>query len=208
MTRPTDKTKEPSFTALVRPHLGALYSLAYRLTGHREDAQDLVQDVLLKLHAQTDRLANVDRPRTWMCRVMYNQFVDNQRRSKARRLRLVESSVYAENPDLAPALEPATEDLVAGEFTITQVQAAVEQLSDDHQIVIKLHDVEGYTIPEIAEITGISHGTLKSRRYRARERLQKLLAEGPDSADSASSDNRGDENDALRRISAKPGSTA
>jgi RNA polymerase sigma-70 factor (ECF subfamily) len=188
--------KQPSFAAFIRPHLDRLYRLAYRLTGHREDAQDLVQDVLLEAVG------------TWLGRVMYNQFIDNQRRYKSRRLTLVEDPVLSAEPDNAPSTEASTEDQAEGEFTITRVLAALERLSDEHQLIIKLHDVEGYTITEIAEITGIPHGTLKSRRQRARERLQDLLDEGPDRNVFASGEGRGEENDELRSISAQPGSVS
>ena len=200
--------KQPSFTVFIRPHMDRMYRLAYRFTGHREDAQDLVQDVLLKLHSQMDRLVEVEAVVTWLGRVMYNQFIDNQRRYKSRRLELVDDPTLSENPDHAPAAEPSTEDLAQGEFTITRVEAAMERLSDDHQLVIKLHDIEGYSITEIAEITGISHGTLKSRRQRARERLQELLDDGPDSAVSTSEEGRGEENDELRPVPVQLGSVS
>ena len=185
-----------------------MYRLAYRLTGHREDAQDLVQDVLLKLHAQRDRLGEVEAVSTWIGRVMYNQFIDNLRRYKSRRLALVDDAAVAADPDQAPATDASTEDLVEGEFTINRVLAALEQLSDDHQLIIKLHDVEGYTITEVAEITGIPLGTLKSRRQRARERLQNLLDEGPDHANLTSEEGRGEKNDELRPVPTKPGSVS
>ena len=195
-----------SFTALVRPHLQQLYRLAYRLTEHREDAQDLVQDVLLKLHPQASKLAEIDSVATWLNRVLYNQFIDNQRRYARRRMRIVEHRDYSANPDIAAAEQASTEELVESEFTITRVQAALDQLSDDHKLIINLHDVEGYTLTEVAEITGVPLGTLKSRRHRARERLQRLLDEGPDSAVLTSKDNRGEENDALRSVPAQLGS--
>ena len=199
------QNKQPSFTALIRPHLDRMYRLAYRLTGHREDAQDLVQDVLLKLHAQRDRLAEVEAVSTWIGRVMYNQFIDNLRRYKSRRLALVDDPAVSSDPDQAPATDASTEDLAEGEFTINRVLAALERLSDDHQLIIKLHDVEGYTLTEVAEITGIPLGTLKSRRQRARERLQNLLDEGPDSANLTSEESRGEENDELRPVPTIPG---
>lgn len=199
------QNKQPSFTALIRPHLDRMYRLAYRLTGHREDAQDLVQDVLLKLHSQRDRMAEVEAVSTWLARVMYNQFIDNLRRYKSRRLALVDDPVVSADPDQAPAADASTEDLAQGEFTINRVLAALGQLSDDHQLIIKLHDVEGYTITEIAEITGIPLGTLKSRRQRARERLQNLLDEGPDRANLTSEESRGEKNDELRPVPTKPG---
>jgi len=138
--RKTNKTHS-SFTALVRPHLEPLYRLAYRLTQHREDAQDLVQDVLLKLHPQTDKLAEIKSLAPWLNRVLYNQFVDNQRRYAKRRMRIVEHRDYSADPDIAQAEQASTEDLVEGEYTITRVQAALEQLSDDHRLIINLHDV-------------------------------------------------------------------
>ena len=174
-------------------------------TRNPSDAEDLVQDVLLKLHSQMDRLVEVEAVVTWLGRVMYNQFIDNQRRYKSRRLTLVEDPVLSAEPDNAPAVEASTEDQVEGEFTITRVLAALERLSDEHQLIIKLHDVEGYTITEIAEITGIPLGTLKSRRQRARERLQNLLDEGPDRANLTSEESRGEKNDELRPVPTKPG---
>jgi RNA polymerase sigma-70 factor (ECF subfamily) len=199
------QNKQPSFTALIRPHLDRIYRLAFRLTGNRDDAQDLVQDVLLKLHGQRERLAEVDAVATWLARVTYNQFIDNLRRYKSRRLALVDDPVVSADPDQAPAAEASTEDLVEGEFTINRVLAALDQLSDDHQLVIKLHDVEGYTLTEMVEITGIPLGTLKSRRQRARERLQKLLDDGPESANPASEEDIGEKNDELRPVPTKPG---
>ncbi|MDH3613735.1 MAG: RNA polymerase sigma factor [Gammaproteobacteria bacterium] len=200
--------KQQAFTALVRPHLDRLYRLAFRLTGTREDAQDLVQDVMLKLYPQVDRLAGIDAPQTWLNRVLYNQFIDDQRRYCARRLRLVSGAELSANPDLAPAEGASTEDLVEGEFTIKRIEAAVARLSDKHRVIISLHDVEGYTLSEIAEITGVSLGTLKSRRHRARERLQEILSNGSDRTSITSRAVRGRENHELRSIPSKPGSVS
>jgi len=201
-----NRNKQKSFTELVRPNLERMYRLAYRLTGHRDDAQDLVQDVLLKLCSQLDRLREVDALSAWLNRVLYHQFIDNQRRYASRRLHIVSHPELSADPDRAEALQASTEDLVEGEFTITRLRAALNQLSDDHSLIINLHDVEGYTLTEIAEITGVPHGTQKSRRQRARERLQKLLDEGPDQAPITSNHDRGEKNDELRSVPRKLGS--
>lgn len=166
---------QQTFTGLIRPHLDRMYRLAYRLTGHREDAQDLVQDVLLKLYPQNDRLADVENVAAWLARVLYRQFIDNKRRYAARNLRIISHHEYSADPDQAPALQDSTEALVDSELNISRLQKALESLSEDHRLIIILHDVEGYSLPEVAEITGIRMGTLKSRRQRARERLQELL---------------------------------
>ncbi len=196
------KSKQQAFTAFVRPHLDRLYRLAFRLTGERDDAQDLVQEVMLKLYPQVDRMADIDEPGTWLGRVLYNKFVDTQRRTTTRRLYLVDHSIYAENPDLARSELPDTEQQAGGELTLRRIEAAVRQLNEDHRIIISLHDIEGYTLVEIADITGVPHGTLKSRRHRARERLQELLQiDGPDRPPDACNSGRGEENDELRSVS-------
>ena len=117
----------------------------------------------------------------------------------------MDDPVVSADPDQAPAAEASTEDLVEGEFTINRVLVALDQLSEDHQLVIKLHDVEGYTLAEMVEITGIPLGTLKSRRQRARERLQNLLDDGPESPKPASEQDIGEKNDELRPVPTEPG---
>ncbi len=200
--RLNSKSRQRAFTAFVRPHLDRLYRLAFRLTGERDDAQDLVQEVMLKLYPQADSLADIDEPGTWLGRVLYNQFVDTHRRKVARRLYLVDNTDYSGNPDLARSASPGVEQQAGGELTMRRIQAAVEQLNEDHRIIISLHDIEGYTLAEIAEITGTPRGTLKSRRHRARERLQDLLQiDGPVRRPDTCSWGRGEENDELRSVS-------
>jgi len=177
--RDGDHHSRQSFSELIRPELERMYRLAYRLTGNQHDAQDLVQDVLLKLYPQRKKLIEVDLITPWIATVVYRQFVDNRRRYAAKRLHIVSDDAVSVDPDLAAAEQPSTEELADAEFNIIRLESAVAQLSEDQRLIINLHDVEGYTISEIAEITGIPLGTLKSRRQRARERLQNLLDEGP-----------------------------
>ena len=170
-----EKPAQQTFTGLIRPHLERMYRLAYRLTGHREDAQDLVQEVLLKLYPKCDRLAEVETIAPWLARVLYRQFIDNKRRYATRNLRIVSHNELSADPDQAPAAQASTETLVEGEFNINRIQTALARLSEDHRVIIILHDIEGYTLSEVAEITGVNLGTIKSRRQRSRERLQELL---------------------------------
>lgn len=176
---------EQTFSELVRPYLERMYRLAFRLTGNQHDAQDLIQDVMLKLYPQHKRIVEVEIVGPWLAKVVYRQFVDNRRRYAVRSLHVVNDGDYSANPDQAPAVQVSTEDLADAEFNIARVEAAIEKLSEDHRLIINMHDVEGYTIAEIAEITGIPVGTVKSRRQRARERLQDLLEEGPVQSDFA-----------------------
>ena len=80
---------EPGFEELVRPHLERLYRLAYRFTGQVADAEDLLQDVLIKLYERRDELTSIEDLGPWLSRVLYNRFVDKQRSYARSRLRLV-----------------------------------------------------------------------------------------------------------------------
>jgi len=176
---PTDEV--PSFEQLLQPHLEKLYRLAYRFTGQVADAEDLLQDVLVKLYQRRDELSSIEDLGPWLSRVLYNQFVDRQRYYARQRLRLVGGSGQGEaaraDPigNLAcPAPGPAA--AAEQEFDITQLSHGLEALSLEHRTVLLMHDAEGYKLEEIHRITGVPVGTLKSRLHRARGRLREVLA--------------------------------
>lgn len=190
MTGP-NSDKNASFDALLRPHLDRLYRFAYRLCGSKAEAEDLFQDVLVKVFSRLDDLIEVREPGSWLCRVMYNYFIDNQRRFARQRLvsvnesQLPEKSLEALPGTIAPGPAAAAER----RDDIMQLDRALEQLSDEHRMVVMLHDCEGYKLQEIQDITGDPIGTLKSRLHRARARLRELLAnDGTISVDQACND--------------------
>ena len=164
------------FEVLLRPHLDQMYRLAYRFTGQRADAEDLVQDTLLKLYRRRDELSSIRELKPWLGRVLFNQFIDNKRGYGRQALHLVDSTIEPDTtaapasarlePDLASTREEASAELIQ----------ALAQLSEEHRIVLVLHDVEGYKLQEIQELTGAPIGTVKSRLHRARGRLREILA--------------------------------
>ncbi len=166
------------FSEMIKPHMESMYRVAYRLAGSQPEAQDLFQDVLLKLYPRCDRLAEIENPGPWLARVIYNQFIDNKRRYMQRNLTLVTHSEFAENPDLAPAVQDSLEEITDQAINIKRLENALARLSEDHRLVISLHDIEGYTLAEVSEITGVSVGTLKSRVHRARARMRNMLSDG------------------------------
>ena len=174
----SDQNRSVTFERLLRPHLDRLYRFAYRLTGSKAEAEDLFQDVLVKLFDKLDDLVKVEEPGSWVSRVLYNHFIDNRRRFARQRLVSVdegqlppggiEAMPGADNP------ERNSERL----DDINRLDAALNELSEEHRIVVLLHDSEGYKLKEIQEFTGDPIGTLKSRLHRARARLRELLSEG------------------------------
>jgi RNA polymerase sigma-70 factor (ECF subfamily) len=168
MTNPS----KDAFTVLLKPHLERLYRLAYRLTSNVADAEDLVQDVIVKLYVRRDELTSIRELSVWLGRVLYNQFVDDKRRYGRQPLKLVDPRIAVEE-EVSSTDEPLTEALNAD--VATSLTRALAKLGEDHRVVVLLHDSEGYKLKEIQELTGIPVGTLKSRLHRGRERLRALL---------------------------------
>jgi RNA polymerase sigma-70 factor (ECF subfamily) len=172
----SDHNRSVVFERLLRPHLDRLYRFANRLTGSKPEAEDLFQDVLLKLFSKLDDLVAIEEPGSWASRVMYNHFVDNRRRFARQRL------VSVDEGRLPPGGIDALPDTGGPEVDIgrlddiNRLDRALAQLSDEHRLVVLLHDSEGYKLKEIQAITGIPVGTLKSRLHRARARLRELLS--------------------------------
>lgn len=168
-----------AFERLVQPHLDRLYRLAWRLSGSKAEAEDLFQELLIKAYGKLDDLAHIDRPGPWLCRMMYNLFIDEKRRFTRRRLQTVEEGqLGVDGVAGLAATGAAAEDPVADRQqseVVERLEGALAQLSDEHRIVVLLHDTEGYKLTEIQELTGAPVGTIKSRLHRARARLREIL---------------------------------
>ena len=176
----------PSFDSLVSPYLDHLYRLAYRFCGNQHDAEDLVQDLLVKLYPRHAEVAKVEKLRPWLATTLYRMFIDGTRRKARSRLELIddETSFY----DSVATADERPDQSLAREQLGTQMQAAFEQLSDEHRVLITLHDIEGYRLVELEEMLDVPLGTLKSRMHRARARMRERLADTIDSVTEGTAD--------------------
>lgn len=171
----SSESHKATFETIVRPHLDRLYRLAFRLTGQRAEAEDLFQELLIKAFSKLDDLVSIDKPGSWLSRIMYHLFIDERRRYARRRLQTVEEGSL---PGDGLAGLAGNDDPVHDNERLEKMQrldAALAQLSDDHRIVVLLHDTEGYTMEEIQELMEVPVGTVKSRLHRARARLREIL---------------------------------
>jgi RNA polymerase sigma factor (sigma-70 family) len=166
-----------AFEKLVRPHFDRLYRLAWRLTGQKAEAEDLFQELLIKAYGKLDDLVHIDQPGSWLSRIMYNLFIDERRRFARRRMHTVEEGEMA-GDGLAglPGKENPARDHERRE-RLLKLDAALSRLSDEHRLIVLLHDTEGYKLAEIQDLTGVPIGTVKSRLHRARARLREFLIE-------------------------------
>jgi len=173
----TDTDQSHVFERVVRPHFDRLYRLAWRLTGSKAEAEDLFQELLIKAFGMLDQIVKIEEPGSWLCRVMYNLFVDQHRRFTRQRMHLVDEGHLPGQgiADLAGDLDPVADNERIEKFRV--LDAALAQLSEEHRIIVLLHDTEGYKLTEIEELTGTPVGTIKSRLHRARARLRQILSE-------------------------------
>lgn len=167
---------------MVKPHLDSLYRLAYRLTGSRDQSEDLVQETVVKIYARQHELADLQRPGAWLAKVLYNLFVDLRRREKRSPVSLAGDlsgdSAQVIHLDTFPADQMGPEqDIERGQF-MQKLARALDQLSEAQRVAVMLYEVEGYSLPEIEKITDVPVGTLKSRLHRARNQLKTLFDQG------------------------------
>lgn len=166
------------FDRLIREHIPALYGAAYRWTGAVDRAEDLVQDLLTRLYPRLDEIRGLEQLKPWALRVMYRIFVDQLRRQRNSPVKFgLESNPEDDGAEDGEPISDAPEPdvLVDRELTQERILAAWNELSVDHRVVLSMHDIEEYSLVEIAAVTDIPIGTLKSRVHRARAKLRDLL---------------------------------
>jgi RNA polymerase sigma-70 factor (ECF subfamily) len=162
----------PTWEEVARKYGRFLYSVAYRLTGNADDAQDLVQEVLLRVRRglATYRPGSME---GWLSRITTNVFLDEMRRRGRRPAQRLPADVERSAP---PA--PAADAALAAEILDKDVQTALSQLPDEYRAAVVLCDVVGLSYAEIAEALGVPSGTVRSRIHRGRALLRIALTGG------------------------------
>ena len=166
----TEEQPVPDWEEVARTHGRFLYTVAYRLTGDHEDAQDLAQEVLLRVR----RGLGTYRPGSregWLSRITTNVFLDEVRRRRRRPV-----LPLPPDPDAVVPPAPASDDpSVASELPL-EVQSALAALPVDFRVPVVLCDVSGLSYQEIADALGVPLGTVRSRIHRGRSLLRRALS--------------------------------
>lgn len=162
------------FREQVLPELDMLYCVALRLTGSPPQAEDLVQDTLVKAYRAFDRFDG-RYPRDWLLTILRNSRSNDLRK---RSPDLLEAEVAGQLPDGGPDgdRDATVSQAMAGQLS-PQVRDAVAALSANHRAVLILVDLEGLTYREAAEVVEVPEGTVMSRLHRARRRVRIELEE-------------------------------
>ncbi|MBD3656047.1 MAG: RNA polymerase sigma factor [Marinobacter sp.] len=176
---PFRPSRSKRFERLVQPHLQGMYRFAFRLAGQQQDAEDLVQDVVVKLYPRLEELEAVDQLRPWLNRVLYRHFIDQVRRKGRQSDRPI--SEVADPEQQAGYLDAFASDTpeLGEQLDLArlgpQLARVLESLSPDQRTLIMLHDVDGWRQEDIAEVLDVPIGTIKSRLHRCRAALRERL---------------------------------
>ncbi len=166
-----------AFGKLVEQYQRRVYALAFGILRQREDAWDVAQEAFVKAYKNLDRFEGNSAFYTWLYRITYNLSIDTLR-EKARR----ETVDLDENRKVEDALQATGRTTTGHPDEMAQrkeladvLKKAMHKLSDKHRAIIVLREVEGLSYEEMAEVLGISKGTVMSRLFHARQNLQSLL---------------------------------
>lgn len=160
----------PTWAELVSDHTDKVYRLAYRLTGNKHDAEDLTQDVFVRVF----KSIHAFQPGTiegWMHRITTNLFLDGARRKQ--RIRMDALSIA---PDHVWGASTGPEELHADGELDSDVAQALDSLNPEQRVAVVLCDIEGLAYEEIAEVLDIKLGTVRSRIARGRAHLREALS--------------------------------
>ena len=176
-TNPTPAPTEGTVDAFVGPHLPVLLRVAGSLCRNTHDAEDLVQDTLIRAFKALDGFDGAY-PRAWLLTIMRNANINRNRRQRPG---LLHDATDLEGvADRRNAPSPSAEDVAATRAPAPWIADALGRLSPRHLQVVQLVDVDGLTYDEAAAALGIPAGTVMSRLHRARHRMRAHLSHHPD----------------------------
>lgn len=169
-----------AFNHLVLRHQNAVYSVALRYMRTPDLADDVTQDAFLRAYRSIDTFHNDGGIgfRSWLLRIASNRALDVLRARQRRPAESLDAAMDDDESNWAPE-DPGESPL---EFTVRgdlagHLEWALGRIPPDQRIVVILSDIQGHSYDEIAEITGVAPGTVKSRLHRARARLRVILQE-------------------------------
>ena len=173
-----------AYDELVRRYHSRLFGMVFNMTGNRQDAEDLLQDVFVKAFDALKGFKGDASFYTWVYRIAINRtinFVKGRRRRMT--VSINDPGLNRDNPEERRP-ELATNETPARDARLKEIQEklnkALGTLSENHRTVVIMHDMQGVPHEQIAEILGISCGTVRSRLFYARQALQVQLSEFKD----------------------------
>jgi RNA polymerase sigma-70 factor (ECF subfamily) len=170
-----------AFEALVRQYQGLCWHIVQRMVRDPEDALELCQDTFMRVHRYLHQYRFDSALKSWIGRVAYTVAL---RHLERKRIPLVDGADEAAHGAMLEGIsDEAVEDMYGEEEAARLLHAAIESLAPLPRTLLTLYHLEEMPIPEIARITGVADGTIKSHLFRARLRLRKMLEDPKESPD-------------------------
>lgn len=164
-----------AFSELMAAHESRMYAVALRMCAHREDAQDCLQEAMLRVYRSISGFKGQSSFSTWVYRITMNTCLDELRRSKRRKYTSLDERIEA---GWSPADDMDTPEHHAMRVEQRRaIERAIALLPEDMRAAVVLRDIQSCPYDEIADILGTNVGTIKSRISRGRARLREILSE-------------------------------
>ena len=180
LVRRAQNEQAGAYDELIRRYQERLYATVYHMTSNHEDANDLVQESFIKAYRALKTFKGDSSFYTWIYRIAVNKTINFLKQRKNRtQMSLNDLDFNAEHdPDLVALISDKTprRDLNLAELQ-EKLNAAMQKLSEQHRMVVTLHDIQGYSHEEIGKVMGCNVGTVRSRLFYARQQLQAYLSD-------------------------------
>lgn len=167
-----------AYKGLVERYQSRIYGVCYGMVRNPEDARDLAQDTFVKAHQNLERFRFGASFYTWLCRIAMNVSIDFLRRQKVRRAEAFDEGIAAKDSDgvisFAHHAQSPSRALERSRLK-ARIEAALAELPEEQRQIIILREVDGLAYKEIAEVLDIPEGTVMSRLFYARKKLQAAL---------------------------------
>ena len=162
------------------PLLDSLYAGALRMTRNPADAEDLVQETMMRAYRSFERFEEGTNLKAWLFRIMTNAYINTYRKKQREPLKVSHDEIedfdlYRELKQHDPQWDATPENIVLSNLVDSDIIEAIDDLPEQFRLAVVLSDVEGFSYAEMAEIMDVPLGTVMSRLHRGRKALQKRL---------------------------------
>ncbi len=171
--------EDAAYDELVRIYNQSIFHVAYRMLGDTAEASDVVQEIFLKVFRNIGGFKGEAALKTWIFKIAFSEILNRlrwwKRRYRHATVSLDESPNGTATSYGVADSGPNPEQILQSKEQEAAIQQALRKLSSEHRSIIVLRDIEGFSYNEIADVLGVSIGTVKSRLARARADLKKSL---------------------------------
>lgn len=175
LVRRVQAKDEIAFREIVERYQAKVFSIIYGILRNRNDAEDIAQQVFAKIYLSIGKFDFRSSLLTWIYKITVNECYDYLRKKRVRKL-VYESDFSEDDVRLMENTEQSSESVRPVDTTLAQrdlLMKLLEKISEEERTLILLKEVEGHSVEELAQMTGMNHNTIKVKLFRARQKLLK-----------------------------------